>query len=113
MSICRVKKRYAILVLSVAIKIGAPDAERVRRAGTESVVCMKYGSVHQWVVLILREHYKGNSSRDRVMAKTKKLSTEPNDQLITSLIGLAAVFVSCAIWWSIAPQWLTSTWQTF
>jgi len=29
MSICRVKKRYAILVLSVAIKIGAPDAGRV------------------------------------------------------------------------------------
>ena len=43
MLICRVKKRYAILVLSVAIKIGAPDAERVRRAGTGSVVCMKYG----------------------------------------------------------------------
>jgi hypothetical protein len=47
------------------------------------------------------------------MGKTKKLSTEPNEQLVTSLIGLAAVFVSCAIWWSIAPQWLTSTWQTF
>jgi hypothetical protein len=50
---------------------------------------------------------------ERVMGKAKKLSTETNDQLITSLIGLAAIFVSCAIWWSIAPQWLTSTWQTF
>ena len=113
MSNHRVTKRYVISALSVAIKIDSPDVGHVWLAETGSIDCEKYGLVHQWVVLMLQEHYNGNSSRDRVMGKTKKLSTEPNDRLITSLIGLAAVFVSCAIWWSIAPQWLTSTWQTF
>ena len=48
------------------------------------------------------------------MGKSKKLRSDSNqEQLITSLIGLAAIFVATAIWWSVAPQWLTSSWQTF
>tara|TARA_B100001564_G_scaffold204269_1_gene171869 strand:+ start:189 stop:377 length:189 start_codon:yes stop_codon:yes gene_type:complete len=62
---------------------------------------------------LLWEHYNQKKDYERVMGKAKKLSNEANDQLVTSLIGLAAIFVSCAIWWSIAPQWLTSTWQIF
>ena len=34
------------------------------------------------------------------------------ETLITSLIGLMAIFVAVAVWWSVAPQWLISTWQT-
>ena len=48
------------------------------------------------------------------MGKAKKLrSDDSQEELITSLIGLAAIFVATAIWWSLAPQWLTSTWQNF
>ena len=48
------------------------------------------------------------------MGKAKKLrSDNMQEELITSLIGLAAIFVATAIWWSLAPQWLTSTWQYF
>ena len=48
------------------------------------------------------------------MGKTKKLhSDNRQEQLITSLIGLTAIFVATAIWWSLAPQWLTSSWQNF
>ncbi|MGB1417340.1 MAG: hypothetical protein ACPHAS_05940 [Synechococcus sp.] len=47
------------------------------------------------------------------MAKVRKASGSQEEQLITSLIGLAAIFVACAIWWSVAPQWLTSSWQLF
>ena len=47
------------------------------------------------------------------MSKAKKLrSDNRQEQLITSLIGLTAIFVVTAIWWSVAPQWLTSSWQT-
>ena len=48
------------------------------------------------------------------MAKEKKInSAGRQEELITSLIGLAAILVATGIWWSLAPQWLTSTWQTF
>ena len=48
------------------------------------------------------------------MGKAKKLrSDNRQEELITSLIGLAAIFVATAIWWSLAPQWLTNSWQTF
>ena len=48
------------------------------------------------------------------MGKTKKLrSDSKQEELITSLIGLTATFVATAIWWSLAPQWLTSSWQNF
>tara|TARA_B100000073_G_scaffold14029_1_gene11516 strand:- start:1275 stop:1430 length:156 start_codon:yes stop_codon:yes gene_type:complete len=48
-----------------------------------------------------------------IMAKTRKASVSQEEQLTTSLIGLAAIFVACAIWWSLAPQWLISSWQLF
>ena len=48
------------------------------------------------------------------MGKAKKLrSDNRQEELITSLIGLTAIFVATAIWWSVAPQWLTNSWQTF
>ena len=48
------------------------------------------------------------------MGKAKKLrSDNRQEELITSLIGLTTIFVATAIWWSLAPQWLTSSWQTF
>ena len=48
------------------------------------------------------------------MGKAKKLrSDKRQEELITSLIGLTAIFVATAIWWSVAPQWLISSWQTF
>jgi hypothetical protein len=49
------------------------------------------------------------------MGKVRQVSThsKQNDMLVNSLIGLVAIFVATAIWWSLAPQWLTSTWQTF
>ncbi|WP_226398556.1 hypothetical protein [Synechococcus sp. MU1650] len=48
------------------------------------------------------------------MGKTKKLRSDSRqEELITILIGLAAIFVATAIWWSLAPQWLTSSWQNF
>ena len=48
------------------------------------------------------------------VGKTSKLrSDNRQEELITSLIGLTAIFVATAIWWSVAPQWLTSSWQTF
>lgn len=46
------------------------------------------------------------------MAKVKTNQSNANQEaMITSLIGLAAIFVATAIWWSLAPQWLTSTWH--
>ena len=47
------------------------------------------------------------------MARIKRSHQQQGDELAISLIGLAAVFVACAIWWSLAPQWLTSSWQLF
>ena len=48
------------------------------------------------------------------MGKARKLLTETRqEELITSLIGLAAIFVATAIWCSLAPQWLLNTWSTF
>ena len=48
------------------------------------------------------------------MGKSRKLSSvSRQEELITSLIGLTAIFVATAIWWSVAPQWLTCSWQTF
>ena len=49
------------------------------------------------------------------MAKVRRVSTQSkqNDMLVNSLIGMVCIFVATAIWWSLAPQWLTSTWQTF
>ena len=47
------------------------------------------------------------------MAKVRQDNPSQEEQLITSLIGLAAICVACAIWWSVAPQWLTSSWQLF
>ena len=48
------------------------------------------------------------------MGKARKLrSDNRQEELITSLIGLTAIFVATAIWWSVAPQWLTRSWQTF
>ena len=48
------------------------------------------------------------------MGKSRKLGSDNHqEELITSLIGLAAIFVATAICWSLAPQWLTSSWQTF
>jgi hypothetical protein len=48
------------------------------------------------------------------VGKAKKLrSDNRQEELITSLTGLTAIFVATAIWWSVAPQWLTSSWQTF
>ena len=48
------------------------------------------------------------------MAREKKINAvSRQEELITRLIGLAAILVATAIWWSLAPQWLTSTWQTF
>ena len=50
----------------------------------------------------------------RSVGKAKKLrSHNLQEELITSLIGLTAIFVATAIWWSVAPQWLTSSWQNF
>lgn len=48
------------------------------------------------------------------VGKARKLRSDSRqEELITSLIGLTAIFVATAIWWSVAPQWLTSSWQTF
>ena len=47
------------------------------------------------------------------LARIKQSNQQQSDELAISLIGLAAVFVACAIWWSLAPQWLTSSWQLF
>ena len=51
---------------------------------------------------------------DRSLGKVRKVSSDAQreETLITSLIGLMAIFVAVAVWWSVAPQWLTSTWQT-
>ena len=50
----------------------------------------------------------------RTVGKAKKLRSQNlQEELITSLIGLTAIFVATAIWWSVAPQWLTSSWQNF
>ena len=50
----------------------------------------------------------------RAVGKAKKLrSDNRQEELITSLIGLTAIFVATTIWWSVAPQWLTSSWQNF
>jgi len=48
------------------------------------------------------------------LGKVRKVVSDAQreETLITSLIGLMAIFVAIAIWWSVAPQWLTSTWQT-
>jgi cytoskeletal protein RodZ len=60
----------------------------------------------------LRAYTEG--SIKEMMSKAKKLrSDNRQEELITSLIGLTAIFVATAIWWSLAPQWLTSSWQTF
>ena len=57
---------------------------------------------------------KPKEANDGTMGKTKKLRSDSRqEELITSLIGLAAIFVATAIWWSLAPQWLTSSWQNF
>ena len=48
------------------------------------------------------------------MGKARKLLTETRqEELITSLIGLAAIFVATAIWWSLAPQRLLNARPTF
>ncbi len=48
------------------------------------------------------------------MGKARKLRSDSwQEELITSLIGLTAIVVATAIWWSVAPQWLTCSWQTF
>ena len=51
---------------------------------------------------------------DRSLGKVKKVMSDAQreEALMTSLIGLMAIFVAVAVWWSIAPQWLTSTWQS-
>ena len=51
---------------------------------------------------------------DRSLEKVRKVTSDAQreETLITSLIGLMAIFVAVAVWWSVAPQWLTSTWQT-
>jgi hypothetical protein len=51
---------------------------------------------------------------DRSLGKVRKVTSDAQreETLITSLIGLIAIFVAVAVWWSVAPQWLTSTWQT-
>ena len=51
---------------------------------------------------------------DRSLGKVRKVVSDAQREgtLITSLIGLMSIFVIVAIWWSLAPQWLTSTWQT-
>jgi|TARA_B000000565_G_C23572472_1_gene295912 hypothetical protein len=48
------------------------------------------------------------------LGKVRKVVSDAQreETLITSLIGLMSIFVIVAIWWSLAPQWLTSTWQT-
>ena len=57
--------------------------------------------------------HRGKHPRTTV-GKVRKLRSENRqEELITSLIGLTAIFVATAIWWSVAPQWLTSSWQTF
>ena len=57
---------------------------------------------------------KPKEEHEGMMGKAKKLrSDDRQEELITSLIGLAAIFVATAIWWSLAPQWLTSSWQNF
>ena len=49
------------------------------------------------------------------MSKVRKVVSDAQreETLITSLIGLMAIFVAVAVMWSVAPQWLTSTWQIF
>ena len=47
------------------------------------------------------------------MGRTTKRSYQQGDTLTPSLIGLGIIFVACAVWWYVAPQWLTSTWQIF
>ena len=47
------------------------------------------------------------------MGRTTKRSYQQGDTLTPSLIGLAVIFIACAVWWYVAPQWLTSTWQIF
>ena len=51
---------------------------------------------------------------DRSLSKVRKVTSDAQreETLITSLIGLMAIFVAVSVWWSVAPQWLTSTWQT-
>ena len=51
---------------------------------------------------------------DRSLGKVRKVVSDAQreETLITSLIGLMAIFVAVAVMWSVAPQWLTSTWQT-
>lgn len=48
------------------------------------------------------------------LEKVRKVVSDAQreEALITSLIGLMSILVAVAIWWSVAPQWLTSTWQT-
>ena len=58
--------------------------------------------------------YTEGSSQGGTVGKARKLrSDNRQEELITSLIGLTAIFVATAIWWSVAPQWLTSSWQSF
>ena len=55
-----------------------------------------------------------SAESDGSLGKVRKVVSDAQreETLITSLIGLMAIFVAIAIWWSVAPQWLTSTWQT-
>ena len=56
--------------------------------------------------------YRDKCELNSVMGRERKISAAARqEELITSLIGLAAILVATAIWWSLAPQWLTSTWQ--
>ena len=58
--------------------------------------------------------YTEKSIQRGTVGKARKFrSDNRQEELITSLIGLTAIFVATAIWWSVAPQWLTSSWQTF
>ena len=51
--------------------------------------------------------------QNQSMGRTTKRPYQQGDTLTPSLVGLAVIFVACAVWWSVAPQWLTSTWQIF
>ena len=57
---------------------------------------------------------KPTAETDQSLGKVRKVVSDAQreETLITSLIGLMAIFVAVAVWWSVAPQWLTSTWQS-
>ena len=61
----------------------------------------------------MEDLHRGKHPRGTVGKARKLRSDNRQEELITSLIGLTAIFVATAIWWSVAPQWLTSSWQTF